>query len=198
VFGVVFEVQPKTEQWDAYLGYAGLLRPELVKVDGFIDNVRYRSRRQQGRLLSLSSWRDEKALVRWRTHAVHHEVQGKGRLEVFADYHLRVGQFTADSRVPEGQVLREQRLDETESGAAKVISVVDMAQPADWAAAAAVELVAERLGLAVGAAGLVEWDVFEAILTPGDWLLLASWRDGAAADDGARRDWWSGTCSRRF
>ena len=38
MFTVIFEVQPKPEQWDAYLGYAKLLRSELIRIDGFIDN----------------------------------------------------------------------------------------------------------------------------------------------------------------
>ena len=32
-----------------------------------------------------------------------------------------------------------------------------------------------------GAPGLVAWDVFEAVLTPGDVILMVSWRDEAAA-----------------
>ena len=79
MFSVLFEVQPRSDQWDAYLGNAKLLRPELEKVDGFIDNIRYRSLTRAGWMLSLSNWRDEKALVRWRTHALHHGVQEKGR-----------------------------------------------------------------------------------------------------------------------
>ena len=43
MFSVIFEVQPRPEQWDNYLGIAKILRPELEKVDGFVDNVRYRS-----------------------------------------------------------------------------------------------------------------------------------------------------------
>src|SRR5690348_11730822 len=97
MFSVLFEVRPKTEQWDAYLGFAKLLKPELEQIDGFVDNVRYRSLTREGWILSLSSWRDEKALVRWRTRARHHEVQEKGRTEVFLDYRLRVGQVTHDT-----------------------------------------------------------------------------------------------------
>jgi hypothetical protein len=33
-------------------------------IDGFIDNIRYRSMTRPGFILSLSNWRDEKALVR--------------------------------------------------------------------------------------------------------------------------------------
>src|ERR1700753_367350 len=109
MFSVVFEVHPRKDQWDAYLGNAKLLRPELEKIDGFVDNVRYRSLTRDGWILSLSGWRDEKAVVRWRTQAGHHAVQEKGRGAILSDYHLRVGQITADTQVPQGQVLAEQR-----------------------------------------------------------------------------------------
>ena len=62
MFSVIFEVQPKADRWDAYLGNAKLLRPELEQVDGFVDNIRYRSLTREGWLLSLSGWRDEKAV----------------------------------------------------------------------------------------------------------------------------------------
>ncbi len=97
MFAVLFEVYPKSDQWDAYLGYARMLKPEIERIDGFVDNVRYRSLTRDGWILSLSSWRDEKALVRWRTQVKHHGVQEKGRFEVFNDYHLRVGQLTQDT-----------------------------------------------------------------------------------------------------
>ena len=45
MFAVLFEVNPDTDQWDAYLGYAKMLRSELEQVDGFVDNIRYRSLR---------------------------------------------------------------------------------------------------------------------------------------------------------
>ncbi|WP_246702737.1 antibiotic biosynthesis monooxygenase [Starkeya sp. ORNL1] len=116
MFAVLFEVYPKSDQWDAYLGYARMLKPEIERIEGFVDNVRYRSLTRDGWILSLSSWRDEKALVRWRTQARHHGVQEKGRFEVFNDYHLRVGQLTQDTHLPAGHALIEQRLDETETG----------------------------------------------------------------------------------
>ena len=43
MFSVLFEVHPKSEQWDAYLGYGKMLKPELERVEGFVDNTRYRS-----------------------------------------------------------------------------------------------------------------------------------------------------------
>ena len=72
------------------LSLAKQLKPKLEAIDGFIDNERFKSKRDERRVLSLSTWRDEKALVRWRTHGEHHRVQEKGRFEVFEDYRLRV------------------------------------------------------------------------------------------------------------
>jgi heme-degrading monooxygenase HmoA len=65
LFIVIFEVHPREGQRDAYLGLAKALRPELERIDGFVDVVRYQSLTRQGWILSLSSWRDEKALIRW-------------------------------------------------------------------------------------------------------------------------------------
>src|SRR5437773_10492111 len=116
MFIVIFEVQSKKERRSDYLELAKRLKPKLEATEGFIDNERFRSKRTEGRLLSLSTWRDEKAVVRWRTQGEHHGVQEKGRFEVFQDYHLRVGEVTADSHPPKGLAVEEKRLDETEIG----------------------------------------------------------------------------------
>ncbi|HEX3535727.1 MAG TPA: antibiotic biosynthesis monooxygenase [Stellaceae bacterium] len=182
MFSVLFEVHPKADQWDAYLGYAKLLRPELEQIDGFVDNIRYRSLTRDGWLLSLSGWRDEKAVVRWRTKMRHHEVQEKGRSEILHDYHLRVGQVTQDTRVPDGQRLQEQRLDETRVGTGTTVTLIDGQRPPDWVKASGADDVAKWLGLDPEAAGLVSWDVFDAVLSPGDIILLVTWRDHKAAE----------------
>jgi heme-degrading monooxygenase HmoA len=180
MFAVVFEVQPKQERWDEYLELAKFLKPELEKIDGFIDNERFGSQRTQGRLLSLSTWRDEKAVIRWRTLAVHHGVQEKGRFEVFEDYHLRVGEIVADTQVPEGQSLREQRLDETEVGPAKTLTISEL--PAAEGGKPGSSDLARALGVPeTGSGGVVDQEVFESIYNPGKLLLLVSWQDAAAA-----------------
>src|SRR5207247_1970566 len=119
MFVVIFEVQPKPDLTDEYLKLAQHLKPRLEKIDGFLDVERFASGRTEGRLLSLSTWRDEKALVRWRTHAEHHRVQAKGRSQVFEDYRLRVGEVTTDTQPPEGIAIEHTRLDETAIVAAK-------------------------------------------------------------------------------
>jgi heme-degrading monooxygenase HmoA len=181
MFSVIFEVFPNKENWDDYLGNAKMLRPELEQVDGFVDNIRYRSLTREGWILSLSGWRDEKSLVRWRTRARHHEVQQKGRDEILADYHLRVGQITADSQVPEGCALAEQRLDATEVGEGTTITLINATRPAEWKQTDNPYDCAEWLGLNPWAAESTSWDIFDAVLTPGDLILLISWRDADAA-----------------
>ena len=49
MFAVIFEVQPKPDRWQDYLDLARELRPELEKVEGFIDNERFRALRTEGR-----------------------------------------------------------------------------------------------------------------------------------------------------
>jgi heme-degrading monooxygenase HmoA len=182
MFAVIFEVNPKPDRWDSYLGYAQLLRPELERIDGFIANERFSSLGRQGWLLSLSIWRDEKAVIRWRTSARHHEIQQRGRGEVFRDYHLRVGEIIADNQLPPSQTLREQRFDETEAEA-KLIGLTEAAHdrlPSRPDAAT----VAAWLGAPEAGAhpGLVGWDVFESISQARKFILLASWRNAAGAD----------------
>jgi heme-degrading monooxygenase HmoA len=182
MFAVIFEVQPKSDRWDQYLDLAKQLRPELEQVAGFIDNERYRSRRTEGRVLSLSTWADEKSVIRWRTHAMHHGAQEKGRFEVFEDYHLRVGEITADTHTPVGQTIRQLRLDATEVGAAKVVSISEV-DPASNASQADVETLQERLRVpAVGRDGVHDAELFESIYTEGKLLLLVSWHDANAID----------------
>lgn len=178
MFAVIFEVQPKADRWEDYLGIAGSLRPQLEKIEGFIANERFASQRRKGRVLSLSIWRDEKALIRWRTVGMHHFAQARGRSDIFEDYHLRVGEITADNHIPSAAGLPQQRFDETESGAAKLVTVSECSVDGD----APVELAAE-LGLPeTETKGLVDHETFAGLNDPHKHLLLASWRDAAAGD----------------
>ncbi|MDQ8727612.1 antibiotic biosynthesis monooxygenase [Bradyrhizobium sp. LHD-71] len=181
MFSVIFEVLPNKENEDDYLKSAEMLRPELEKIDGFVDNIRYKSLIRDGWILSLSSWRNEKSLVRWRTHGRHHEAQKKGRDVIFADYHLRVGQITGDNQLPPGCALTEQRLDETEVGEGTTVTLINATRPTQWKQTNNPYDCAEWLGLNPWAADSTSWDVFEAILTPGDLVLLITWKDAAAA-----------------
>jgi len=182
MFSAMLEVKPIPEQFDAYLAMAKMLRPELEKIEGFIDNNRYASLTRDGWLLSLSSWRDEKSLVRWRISTKHHKVQQAARDRIFSDYRLRIGQTVADTRLPAGEVLLEQRMDVTEVGAGTAVTLLDATRDPDWVRQGGAEAVRETLGLDLRADGLVAWDAFDALLSPGDVIVVATWQDMDAAE----------------
>jgi heme-degrading monooxygenase HmoA len=96
MYAVIFEVESAAGRQQEYLDIAARLRPELEKIDGFISIERFSSLSNPGKILSLSFWRDEAAIVEWRKHEEHHQAQIKGRGGVFADYRLRVASVVRD------------------------------------------------------------------------------------------------------
>jgi hypothetical protein len=62
------------------------------------------------------------------------------------------------------------------------VTLIDAKRPPEWVKSVGHEEVAKWLGLAPSATGLVSWDVFDAVLTPGDVILLISWRNHTAAE----------------
>jgi heme-degrading monooxygenase HmoA len=96
MFAVIFEVQPKPGRAQDYLDIAARLRPTLETIDGFLSIERFQSLTVEGKYLSLSFWRDEASVRRWREHTEHHAAQAKGREEVFADYRIRVAEVARD------------------------------------------------------------------------------------------------------
>ncbi len=96
MIAVIFEVWPASGRKDDYLAIAAALRVELEKMDGFISVERFQSLTDPGKLLSLSFWRDEDAVQRWRNEVHHRESQAAGRAGVFADYRLRIADVVRD------------------------------------------------------------------------------------------------------
>ena len=96
MIAVIFEVVPHPELRGAYLDTAAHLKPLLEKIDGFVSVERFESLTNPGKILSLSIWRDEDAVRRWRNLDEHRRAQALGRDSVFADYRLRVAQVLRD------------------------------------------------------------------------------------------------------
>ena len=179
MFLAIFEVHPKVERFDEYLALAKRLKPILEKVDGFVDDERFESKRRPGWILSISTWRDEKSMVRWRTTGVHHIVQKQGRSEVLEDYHLRIGDVTADTDAPKEAPVHEQRFDETEIGAAKLATLTEITPQHDVKFSSYTELIS-ALGFDISRDDVVDYDVFASIYNPGKFALLVLWKDASS------------------
>ena len=182
MFSVVFEVLPAEGKKDAYLDLAKHLKPILESIDGFIDNERFESQLRPGWVLSHSTWRDEKSLVRWRTEGEHHKVQEKGRSEIFQDYHLRIGDVSADTDPPKNAPVKQQRFDATEIGTAKVVTFTEITPRKGATFTSQTDLLLAHLGLDLSRKTLIEHDVWASIYNPGKLALLVSWSDAKAAD----------------
>jgi len=96
MYAVIFEVHPKPEGKQEYLDIAGELRADLETADGFISIERFESLTNEGKMLSLSYWRDEAAIKSWRERVNHRQAQAKGRTELFNGYRVRGAQVVRD------------------------------------------------------------------------------------------------------
>src|ERR1700735_4870036 len=181
MFSVIFEVNRKPEHIDEYLDLAKQLKPVLQKIDSFVDNERFESQLRPGWLLSHSTWRDEKSVVRWRTEGGHHGVQEQGRFKIFQDYHLRVGEVVSDTAPPPEAPVKEQRLDETEASLAKYASFTEISPQAGATFGAEPQMIPAHMGLAANAPGFVGHDVWKSINVEGKFALTCAWKDLAAA-----------------
>jgi len=96
MIAVIFEVFPHPDHKQDYLDIAAALKPELEATEGFISVERFQSLTDPGKLLSLSFWRDEQAVARWRCHHAHRRAQADGRSGIFTDYRLRIAGVIRD------------------------------------------------------------------------------------------------------
>jgi heme-degrading monooxygenase HmoA len=96
MIAVIFEFWPAEGQTAEYFELAGMLRAELDRIDGFISIERFESVTTPGKFVSLSFWRDEAAVERWRNLESHRRAQARGRAAVFSDYRLRVAAVLRD------------------------------------------------------------------------------------------------------
>lgn len=96
MIAVIFEVRPKAGHRERYLDIAASLRPILDEIDGFISVERFQSLTDDGKILSLSFFRDEAAIQAWRETVAHRAAQSEGRSVVFTDYRLRIADVVRD------------------------------------------------------------------------------------------------------
>ena len=96
MYVVVFEVFIKPQAQARYLQIAQSLRAEVEQIEGFISIERFSSLTNEGKLISVSYWENEKAIDLWRAQSNHQSAQKEGRQELFSDYRIRVAKVERD------------------------------------------------------------------------------------------------------
>ena len=79
MIAVIFEFTPADGRFTDYKKLAEGLGEDVAKFDGFVSIERFQSISDPARFVSLSFWRDEESVRRWRNLQKHREAQRKGR-----------------------------------------------------------------------------------------------------------------------
>ncbi|TCL06185.1 antibiotic biosynthesis monooxygenase family protein [Sodalis ligni] len=90
MIAVLFEAYIMPAGQARYLQLASELKPLLTGIDGFISIERFQSITAPEKILSLSWWRDENAVLAWKKNAFHRAAQDEGRKSLFAFYRIRI------------------------------------------------------------------------------------------------------------
>src|SRR5207237_9292989 len=101
MIAVIFEFTPAEGRFADYKALAEGLAEDVRNSEGFISIERFESITNKGKFVSLSFWRDEEAVRRWRNLQKHREAQKKGRGGIFKSYRLRVAHVLRDYTLDE-------------------------------------------------------------------------------------------------
>jgi heme-degrading monooxygenase HmoA len=96
MIAVIFEFTAAGAKREEYLELAAALNAQVKDFDGFLGIERFQSLSNPDRYVSLSFWRDEEAVRKWRNMQKHREAQARGRGGIFSAYRLRVCQVIRD------------------------------------------------------------------------------------------------------
>lgn len=96
MIAVIFEVKVEQGKMSRYLSLATDLKPLLQDIKGFISIERFQSLSTQGKLLSLSWWENEEAVLRWKKNILHKNAQQEGRSSLFNFYRISIVSMTRE------------------------------------------------------------------------------------------------------
>lgn len=183
MFSVLFEVQPRRDEWDVYLARADMRRAELERLPGFVDNIHYTSLTRDGWILSLSDWRDEESILRWHEQRRADDGYGRGDLP---EHRLRVGEVTSDTGLPKGQEIVERGRDSGGAAEGTYVTLIDAKQTVEWVSMNNPQEIAIYLGFDLNSYGdCISWDIFDSLSNPGEIILVVTWKDAQSANDHA-------------
>ncbi|MBK0031003.1 antibiotic biosynthesis monooxygenase [Erwinia sp. S43] len=96
MIAVLFEADVTPAQQARYLQLAAELKPLLADIEGFISIERFQSLTTEGKILSLSWWQNEEAVLQWKRNVIHKAAQEEGRKSIFAFYRIRIMQLARE------------------------------------------------------------------------------------------------------
>ena len=95
---VTIEYFIKPDREEEYAELAEKVFPEVDTIDGFISVEGFESLSEAGKILSLSFWRDEESIQRWREHPEHAKVMQQAKDHVFSSYRITASSTIRDYR----------------------------------------------------------------------------------------------------
>jgi len=101
MIAVIFEFTPIEGRFADYKALAEGLADDVNQAEGFISIERFESISNKGKFVSLSFWRDEESVRKWRNLQKHREAQKKGRGGIFKSYRLRIAEVLRDYTMDE-------------------------------------------------------------------------------------------------
>jgi heme-degrading monooxygenase HmoA len=101
MIAVIFEFTPIEGRFADYKALAEGLADDVNQAEGFISIERFESISNKGKFVSLSFWRDEQSVRKWRNLQKHREAQKKGRGGIFKSYRLRIAEVLRDYTMDE-------------------------------------------------------------------------------------------------
>lgn len=96
MIAVIFEADIAADAQARYLQLAAELKPLLAEIPGFIAIERFQSLSTAGKIVSLSWWQDEEAVLVWKKNMLHQAAQDEGKRAIFSRYRIRVAQVLRD------------------------------------------------------------------------------------------------------
>ena len=87
---VIFEFKVKSGQSQVYFDLAQDMMDKVENVDGFLGVERFQSCNEEEKYISVSKWRNHKAIKEWGSNIEHRQVQKTGKKEIFDSFDIRV------------------------------------------------------------------------------------------------------------
>ncbi|VTU20774.1 antibiotic biosynthesis monooxygenase family protein [Variovorax sp. RA8] len=91
---IEFKVLPGMEQRNREM--VAQLLVAAAKIDGFVSKESFLSRDNEGKLISLSYWRDAEALRAWMRDADHRRAIPIGKNELFQSYTIQIAELVRE------------------------------------------------------------------------------------------------------